>query len=154
MKSGLRHGLISCALLLLSACQSEQAQTVSNIELLDGPAISAEQRSGKWLIINYWASWCKNCVAEIAEFNAFAKAHQDKAIVLAFNYDFVSHDQVRQLNQQFNIQYPSMIADPAKLFQLSEVRGLPTTLIINPQGKLSKTLLGSQTQASLEKNLL
>jgi len=106
---------------------------------------------GKWVIINYWASWCRPCYKEIPELNAFYQKNKDnKAIIVGVDFD---HDQGRALRnkiQRMNIKFPVITTDPAKLFGIGHVPGLPASYVINPRGKLVKRLLGPQTRQGLE----
>ena len=103
---------------------------------------------GQWVVINYWAKWCKPCIEEIPELNTFDQRYAN-VVVLGVNYDGASGEELAQQLEQLNIEFPTLSRDPYADLQIARPAVLPTTLIINPQGKLSQTLLGPQTLATL-----
>ena len=121
----------------------------------DAQPISLASLQGKWVFINYWASWCEPCLQEIPELNKFYEQHQSKDIALyAVNYDAVSTAIQRQLTEQYGIQYPALEQDPAQSLALGDIRGVPVTFVFNPQGTLVQTLYGGQTVSGLSKLML
>ncbi len=117
---------------------------------LSGNKISFSELHGKWVLINYWASWCQTCIDEIAELNQFYKQSKNNNVVLyAVNYDALPLDMQQQLIEQFDIKYPSLQQDPARALRLGHIRGVPVTFVFNPEGQLSNTLYGGQTAESL-----
>lgn len=149
--------LVSLTLLLvhgLSGCQSQAESNDVRLELVDGKQVSTAHLEGKALIINYWASWCPPCQKEIPEFNAFAKKHQNEALVLAYNFDALSKEEIKKAQKSAGISYPSLAFAPTQALHLDEPIGLPVTYVFNAKGQLVKTLYHSQTLSSLEKALL
>lgn len=117
-----------------------------------GNEISFSSLKGKWVYINYWASWCPTCVAEISEFNSFYEHHKKEDVALyAVNFDGLSKARQNALSKRFNILYPSLLQDPREALQLGDIPGIPVTFIFNPKGVLVKTLYGGQTIESLDK---
>ena len=104
---------------------------------------------GRWMIINYWAIWCKPCIEEVPELNHFAKSNEDKVVVLGVDYDQSADLVLQQSIDQLNIQFTVLSTDPAATLGYARPQVLPTTLIFNPSGELVKTLLGPQTEESL-----
>ncbi len=140
---------------LLSAVILLSTATVGHAEVLlkdlHGHDIAFSSLKGKWVLINYWASWCKTCVAEIPEFNRFYHKHeQDPVAVFAVNYDALPSPQQQSLIQKLKIQYPSLRSDPAFALGLGDIIGVPVTFVFNPQGELVNTLYGGQDLRALE----
>lgn len=122
---------------------------------LDGNQIRLSNYKGKWVVINYWASWCKSCGEEIPELNAFYKAHKAQGVILlGVNYDLAPIEKLKKLVAQFRIEFPVLTSDPAKEIGIDNVPGLPSTYIVGPDGKLVKRLFGVQTKRSLEDALV
>jgi len=116
-------------------------------------SIAFSSLKGRWVFINYWASWCPGCVEEIPELNQFYAAHKDQVALFAVNYDGLPLWQQRRLMKEFKIKYPGLLQDPAQSLQLGDIRGIPVTFVFNPQGKLVTALYGGQTMDSLKKVL-
>lgn len=124
----------------------------SNMTLIEfsGKKIPFSSLQGKWVMINYWASWCQPCLDEINELNAFYYRHHQQVEIYAVNFDGVSLPQQHQLIKTYHITYPSLRDDPAEDLALGELVGVPATFVFNPQGQLVNTLYGGQTIDSLE----
>ena len=116
----------------------------AQLETLEGQTITQEELKDHWVIINYWASWCKPCVEEISAFNRLKQQHPDYYI-FAVNYDTQQLSKQKRLAQRFHLKYPSLKPSVATVLHLDPINVVPTTLIFNPQGKLHSTLYGGQT---------
>jgi thiol-disulfide isomerase/thioredoxin len=132
---------------LLTGCSSKTAHAV----LVDsaGEKIIFSSLQGKWIFINYWATWCHPCMTEIPVFNQFYQAHQKQVTVLGVNYDGLSSEKLNAIIKKLNINFPVLLNNPAKILNLPDNSVVPTTYVFNPKGKLVKILLGPQTQATL-----
>ena len=140
--------------LAITACgRSEEPE--EELHDLKGNVIHLSDYHGKWLIVNYWASWCKPCYLEIPELNAFNKVHQDKdAVIVGFSYDMAKPEKLPSIVKHMQIQFITLQEDPASIVGIEDIPALPATFIISPKGKLVKTLLGPQTKVSLEKEIV
>jgi len=137
--------LCFCTWLLLSCSQQGSVLHDTN-----GNPISVSQLHGKWIIINYWATWCDSCVQEISELNHFYQHNQDKNIVLyGVNYDHMPMKDLQAAIARTHIAYPVVLEDPAKTWALGEFDALPVTFIIGPNGEVVKKFLGKSTEKSL-----
>lgn len=140
----LNYFLISILCILLCACVKQKP----DFELADGKVGTFDQWHGKWIIINYWATWCGPCHEEIPELNAFYKSHPE-VVLVGVNFD---NSQGLTLNEDIKkmaIEFPVLTQDPAKALQFQTPSILPTTVIINPKGKLHILLFGPQTKNKL-----
>ena len=128
------------------------SQANSALVDLSGNKVSMSSLKGNWVFINYWASWCHPCIEEIPELNQFYhRFKNDRVKVFGVNYDGLSISEQKHLIKELGIDYPGLNGDPAKSLSLGDIRGVPVTFILNPQGKLYKTLYGPQTMASLRR---
>ncbi len=136
----MRYLSILITVAVLAACEPRHQATADN---------AAE----RWLVINYWAEWCKPCREEIPELNRLAAELPDQVSVQGVNYDGLSgsdHDASAEL---MGIAFPSSGEDPATQLNIERPRVLPTTYLIAPDGKLAHTLIGPQTYEGLRKLL-
>jgi len=141
--------IITALTMLLFACDS---QTSSNTHIIN--SIDSNTYKGHWVLINYWATWCKPCYEEIPQLNKFYLKHKKQGIiVLGINFDGISQKQLQQFARKQKINYSLVVRDPQKQFHLDDIATLPMTFIISPEGKVTKYLLGPQTVTSLEENL-
>lgn len=104
---------------------------------------------GKWLLINYWAEWCKPCIEEMPELYRFQQEHRDRVLLLTVNYDGVLGPSLQQQIDKLHIKLPVLLNDPAPLLGFRRPDALPTTYVLDPEGVLQHTLQGPQTMATL-----
>lgn len=130
--------LVLAVSLALGACGRSGAP-VAGLDL--------DEYRGQWLVINYWAVWCKPCIEEIPELNALAGLPQ--VTVLGVNFDGVGGEELEQQLRQLAIAFPTLDRDPAAQLGVPRPTVLPTTLVIDPNGQLRDTLVGPQTLQSL-----
>ena len=126
---------------LMTACNEQ------GLQVLDDEAMILEAHQGQWVFINYWAVWCKPCIEEIPELNHFSQ--DARVAVYGFNYDRLDDANLRLKVEQFGLAYPSLLEDPAVLFNQPAPQALPATLVLNPQGEVARWLFGPQTVSSL-----
>lgn len=132
--------------LLLLAHWAQAGVVLTDIQ---GKKIAMNDLKGKWVMINYWASWCQPCVDEIQEFNRFYRIEKDRVALFAVNYEGLSVAEQRTLIKQHRIRYPSLQKDPRHALDLGDIRGVPVTFVFNPRGEFLTALYGSQTLDTL-----
>ena len=102
---------------------------------------------GHWRIVNYWAVWCGPCREEIPELN---RLHEETdLVVLAVNYDGKHGEELASQAATMNIGFRMLAQDPAPGLGVERPRVLPTTLLVDPAGRVTDTLVGPQTQETL-----
>jgi thiol-disulfide isomerase/thioredoxin len=119
-----------------------------------GRKVTAEQLEGQWLVINYWAEWCKPCRTEIPELNRLSDELRGQgAQVLGINFDALQGEALSKAAKFFDIRFTVLVQDPAARLQLPRNDVLPVTYIIDADGRLRERLLGEQTAAGLRARL-
>ena len=84
------------------------------------------------------------------ELESFYNQNKDKALVLAYNFDRLEGDELKDQIKRFKVTVPSIMHDAGLLFGWETPPSLPATYILTPEGKLVETLIGPQTRNSLE----
>lgn len=133
------------SLILLSACSNE------DFLMADGSRQSLGQYKGQWLLINYWAEWCRPCLEEIPELNTLDK--QPEFQVIGFDYDKDVGQALINKIERVGIEFPVMLESPAEIFNEKEPGGLPATMLVNKEGQFSKWLMGPQTIDSIRREV-
>jgi len=121
-----------------------QVTTVTD-ELYD----MAEHR-GSWVVVNFWASWCAPCLAEMPDLSEL-HARRGDINVVGLAYEEIEPDAMRAFLAERPVTYPIAIVDtnnPPPDFITP--RGLPTTYLIDPDGKVARQFLGPVTSEQIE----
>jgi thiol-disulfide isomerase/thioredoxin len=118
---------------------------------INGKPVSLSDFVGKWVIVNYWATWCPPCLEEIPELVALHEENSDKLVVLGVAYEEVDNDYLKEFVESHFMSYPVVRMDPVPVTRLGPVMGLPTTYIISPQGERMARQEGPVTQEAIEK---
>ncbi len=147
MLKKIRLSFVCLMLGLLMACDYATDE-MSNAT--DSNALAQYQKlaaPGDWLLINYWAEWCPSCVEEIPELN---EVHRQAGVsVVAVNYDLAEKSVLDKQATRMGIEYRVIDHDPARDLGYERPMALPTTIVIDPSGKVVKYLFGDQTKASI-----
>ncbi|MFA5531100.1 MAG: TlpA disulfide reductase family protein [Thiohalomonadaceae bacterium] len=118
---------------------------------IDGKSHRLSDFRGKWVVVNYWASWCPPCVEEMPELVSFHERHKDRdAVVLGVNMDeAVLAEDIARFVEQFLVSYPVLLSEPDML-ALGPINGLPTTFLVSPDGRVVAQKLGMVTAEGIE----
>jgi len=104
---------------------------------------------GRWVVLNYWATWCVPCIQEIPEIAQFQQAHPE-VTVIGIAIDAEDVPKTKAFAKKVGHAYPLVISDVRVERQLPPPKGLPTTRIYDGSGKLVYDKLGRVTKKSLE----
>jgi peroxiredoxin len=145
-------GLFCCLLTLaLLGCSGAR-----DVKFYDnkGNVIQLSSLNGKWVIINYWAEWCPACRYEVPELNHFYQHNTDKTVILlGVNPQPYAPVEMDAAIKQSGIDFPVLRQDPGSAWQLAQPDMIPMTFILDPQGKLVKTIVGVNTEKSLTETI-
>ena len=115
---------------------------------LDGGSFTAS--TGKVLVLNVWASWCSPCRAEAPALQELSMKHPEVQFLGVLTRD--SLVSARAFVERFGIQYPSLVDDAILLKFHGQLtpNAIPTTLIIDTQGRIAARVSGEVTYSALE----
>lgn len=117
---------------------------------LGGDEISLSDYRGEWVVINYWATWCAPCRKEIPELSLLHDERGDLT-VLGLAYEELEDADFFEFLEDFDVTYPILKVDvyePPEPFGAPKV--LPTTIVLDPQGRAVKAFLGPVTREAIE----
>jgi len=118
---------------------------------VNGKKHSLADYRGKWVIVNYWATWCPPCQEEIPDLVEFHDRHKDDdAVVIGINFEDIGEEQLSAFVDSFLISYPILRSEPLAETPLGSIPGLPTTFIIAPDGSPVARQVGPVTGKQLD----
>ncbi len=123
-----------------------------NLTATDGSQVKLSDLRGKVVLVNFWATWCPPCKAEMPDLNAlqqeYGRAHD--LVVLGINAGDDSQAAVKAFAQQYQLSFP-LLLDPDDRVSDAQyaVRALPTSLIIDRTGKIRSQWLGQLSRAEM-----
>jgi thiol-disulfide isomerase/thioredoxin len=137
--------------LLLNGCTSEttiEAVPVSDfaVRSLNGEQIQLADLRGRWVVLNFWATWCAPCVAELPLLQQLAERHADQLTVLAVNMR-EDEAEVRAFVVQHNLSLPILLEPDDQTLLEYGVQGLPLSIVVSPDGEVLQRHLGLVDQA-------
>jgi len=116
----------------------------------DGKTHTLAGYKGKWVLVNYWATWCPPCLEEIPDLIALNDNKKNNLVVIGVALDFRSAKQVTDFAESMLVSYPIVLGNPQVVNQIGPVQGLPTTYLYNPDGKMVAQQVGAVTRAAVE----
>ncbi len=143
--------LAACLALGLSACSGSQAAPESTFVLLDGSKKSTADFKGKVTLVNFWATSCVTCVAEMPQLIATHQKYATQGfdtVAVAMSYDppsyVVNYTETRQLPFKVAIDNTGAVAKA-----WGDVKLTPTTYLVNKRGEIVKQYVGQPDFAAL-----
>lgn len=126
------------------------AQPALQVVTIDGKAYDLAAHRGNWVVVNFWATWCGPCLKEMPDLSAL-DAMRGHIEVIGLAYEDITPAEMQAFLVKHPVVYPVAIIDtydPPKDF--ATPRGLPTTYLIAPDGKISKHFLGPVTAKDID----
>ncbi|MBT3271518.1 MAG: TlpA family protein disulfide reductase, partial [Spirochaetales bacterium] len=120
---------------------------------LDGVEYQLSDYRGKYVVLNFWASWCAPCRVEVPELTAFHSSLKgnDSVVILAINQTSSEKNlqAVSDFAELYSMEFPILLDRGNRVHSLFGIRGIPTTFIIDPDGEVISRRTGAVNRSWL-----
>lgn len=118
----------------------------ADIKLLDGTTFKLQDKKGKVMLVNLWATWCIPCVAEMPHIVEMQEKFKDKGFeVIGLDSDDESKEQIEAFAAKQKLNYQLGWADGAlmsEFIKITRLQGIPQSILINREGQLTGIFTG------------
>ncbi len=151
--------------LLVFSCFKKNSQTSSsdkstfiayNFSVNDiyGKKIELNTFRGKVVLLNFWATWCPPCRAEIPDLKKLQEIYSNTLTIIGISVDQEGVSVVRKFYEQMKINYPVIMATEDIIANYGGISAIPTSFVINHKGELAIKIVGYRNFAQYEEILL
>ncbi len=141
-----RFVLMLAMLLISLSC----AATGFEFSDMQGKAQRLSDYKGKWVLVNFWATWCPPCLEEIPDLVEMYNSHRTGNISVIGVAMSSPTDTVKAFVKQMEISYPIVLGSDAIAAQIGRIDALPTSYLYDPSGKLVTFQVGMITRDAIE----
>jgi thiol-disulfide isomerase/thioredoxin len=122
---------------------------------LDGKSVPLSSYKGKVVLLNFWATWCGPCKAEIPGFVELQEKYKDDLVIVGFSVDDPA-DKARAFAAEYKINYPILLGEGREDVQdaYGPIWGIPASILISRDGKVCRKHLGIAPKAVFEKEIV
>lgn len=121
---------------------------------LDGQPVSSADFEGKVVFIDFWATWCPPCRQMIPGLVDIHEAYADEGLaIVGVSLDRKGPEVVRTFNEQFGVNYTSLMGDEAIVSAFGGIEGIPTSFLIDREGRIVKKHVGYVSKSRLKSEI-
>ena len=151
-------GWLTAALFAPTALQAEESKDLVNqvapawtLKNLEGKPVSFAEFKGKVVVIDFWATWCGPCRTEIPGYIELQKKYgKDGLVVIGMSIDSIAAKEVAKFVKKNGMNYTVLMADDAVVAAFGNFTMIPTTFLINRDGRIIHQKSGMWDHAEYE----
>ncbi len=122
---------------------------------LTGAEVKSDQFKGKIVVIDFWATWCPPCRAEIPGYVELMKKYgKDGLVIIGVSMDEGGAEVVKTFAGKFGVNYPMVMGDDKMLAAFGGIEALPTTFLIDRNGQIRDRKVGAEATEAYEKKIV
>lgn len=160
-KPVVKYSLIAVAVFLFfwlvvgqSVSTAESAPNFT-LENQEGETISLDDYRGQVVIVNFWATWCPPCKAEIPGFvDLYEEYKDDGLVIIGVSLDQTGWNEVHPFIEEYEINYPIVVGNQEIAEAYGNIRSIPTTFVLDQDGAIAKKYVGYQPDEVFEEDYL
>ena len=115
--------------------------------------VNLSDYQGKVIILDFWDTWCSPCVKEIPHFVELQKELEKKVQIIGIALGRQGLEKVKSFAKRYKINYPVLLCDEQTLRKYGPIRGIPTTFVIDREGKIYKKYIGYRPKEIFEADI-
>ena len=123
-------------------------------DITTGKDLSLKDFRGKAVLVNFWATWCPPCKAEIPDLIELQKKYGDRFTVIGASVDQDGVDGVKAFVKKYQITYPVIMATPDMVNQYGGISAIPTSFVVSKKGEAAVKIVGFRNKSQYEEILL
>ena len=121
---------------------------------LDGNTVNLTDYAGKAVLVNFWATWCGPCKAELPDLVEFQNEYGgENFTIVGISMDQIGPAAVKKFAQQWGLNYPIVMGNLDVVAAYGNFRGIPATFLLNSRHEKVKQYIGAVTKAQLTADL-
>ncbi len=138
---------MTVALMSVFSCATALGQETTppqfTLKDINGRTVRLSDYKGKVVLINFWATWCPPCRAEMPYFVRLQREHRKRGLqIIGITYPPEDKTRVRRFARSLKVNYPIILGSPQIKARFSSEEDLPLTVVINREGKVSDIIVG------------
>jgi thiol-disulfide isomerase/thioredoxin len=125
------------------------------IKDVDGNQVSLASYKGKVVLLNFWATWCGPCKAEIPGFVRLQEKYRDQLVIIGYSVDDTA-EKAKAYAAEYKMNYPILLGEGREDVQdaYGPIWGIPASFIISKDGKVCRKHMGIAPEAVFEKEVV
>lgn len=148
--------LLATAVLLAGCSQAVESSDKKapdfSLQDINGKTVKLSSYEGKVLILNFFATWCTPCRAEIPDFVELVDEYSEEGfLIIGISLDQGGINTVRDFVNKYKINYPVLLDDGNVSKEYGPVRSIPTTFLVDKKGNIVETIIGARKKDYFEK---
>jgi thiol-disulfide isomerase/thioredoxin len=121
---------------------------------LAGKSVTSDDFKGKVVVVDFWATWCPPCRAEIPGYTELQRKYgKDGFMIVGISLDQAGPDVVKSFADKTGINYQLVMGDEKVVAAFGGVEGIPTTFLIDRAGQIRDRKVGAEETAEYEKKI-
>lgn len=128
----------------LHAMEGRPAAPDFTLKNLDGEDVTLSDLKGQVVIVNFWATWCPPCRAEMPSMQRAWMEIRDKGVVMLAVHVGGNEDKVWSFVGDYELDFPVVIDAKSEVADAWPMKGLPSTFVVDPEGRIAYRAIGGR----------
>ncbi|MDE0310544.1 MAG: TlpA disulfide reductase family protein [Acidiferrobacterales bacterium] len=129
--------VLAAAMLAVSTAGASDEIVDFTLPDIQGNLHSLSDYRGQWVIVNFWATWCAPCIKEIPELNEVSRLTDPVTpVVIGIDFEEIDTESLKEFIMALEMEYLVLRIGDQPLVPFEPLKGMPTTFIVSPEGKI------------------